>query len=363
MAKIRIVGDSSGYVELAAPNAAGNNTLELPASGTKLVGADTSNNLNVTGIVTATTVSAGSGTSISSPGSNILTFGVNNTERVRINTTGVGIGTTVAEATGSTNNVGGALFLGDNLIIKSSQECGPYLFRDNDYGPDIRLYSTKGTHDSRIAKTNNSLLGQIHWHGYDGSGYSTGAEIYAVTDGNVGVGSMPARLEFKTSSSGSATPTTRMTIDSVGRVTMPYQPAFMAIGDENTTKASGSKFSFTSSGGSSKCNFDRLGNWSNANDRFTAPVTGVYNFSFGIYRQSATTQYSSIAPRVNGSEIVGSDTFIIFQSRTPSDDTMHVGSFLLNLTAGDYVELFMRNGASTITIYGGHSFFGGYLVG
>ena len=54
MAKIRIVGDSSGYVELAAPNAAGNNTLELPSNATKLVGADASNSLNVTGIVTAT---------------------------------------------------------------------------------------------------------------------------------------------------------------------------------------------------------------------------------------------------------------------------------------------------------------------
>ena len=42
MAKIRIVGDSSGYVELAAPNAAGNNTLELPSNATKLVGADAS---------------------------------------------------------------------------------------------------------------------------------------------------------------------------------------------------------------------------------------------------------------------------------------------------------------------------------
>ena len=57
MAKIRIVGDSSGYVEIAAPNAAGNNTLELPSSGTRLVGSDNIGNVSVSGIVTATTFS------------------------------------------------------------------------------------------------------------------------------------------------------------------------------------------------------------------------------------------------------------------------------------------------------------------
>lgn len=56
MAKIRIVGDSSGYVEIAALNAAGNNTLELPSGSTKLVGSDNSGNI-VVGVVTATSIS------------------------------------------------------------------------------------------------------------------------------------------------------------------------------------------------------------------------------------------------------------------------------------------------------------------
>ena len=110
MAKIRIVGDSSGYVELAAPNAAGNNTLELPSNATKLVGADANNNVNLSGIITATTfsgrvsttgistfssgINVGTGASISSPATNVLTLGTNNTEAVRITDAGlVGIGT------------------------------------------------------------------------------------------------------------------------------------------------------------------------------------------------------------------------------------------------------------------------------
>jgi hypothetical protein len=55
MAKIRIVGDTSGYIEIAAPSAAGNNTLELPSSSTKLVGSDDNGNVNISGIITATT--------------------------------------------------------------------------------------------------------------------------------------------------------------------------------------------------------------------------------------------------------------------------------------------------------------------
>lgn len=56
MSKIKLTGDSSGYVEISAPSAAGNNTLELPASGSKIVVSDGSDNINVAGIVTASSL-------------------------------------------------------------------------------------------------------------------------------------------------------------------------------------------------------------------------------------------------------------------------------------------------------------------
>lgn len=58
MSKIKLTGESSGYVEISAGSNAGNNTLELPTSGTRLVASDTGNNvtvggsLNVSGIAT-----------------------------------------------------------------------------------------------------------------------------------------------------------------------------------------------------------------------------------------------------------------------------------------------------------------------
>ena len=35
MSKIKLTGESSGYVEISAGSNAGNNTLELPTSGTR----------------------------------------------------------------------------------------------------------------------------------------------------------------------------------------------------------------------------------------------------------------------------------------------------------------------------------------
>lgn len=57
MSKIKLTGENSGYVEVSAGQNAGNNTLELPTSGTKVVASDDSGNVNNLGIVTATTFS------------------------------------------------------------------------------------------------------------------------------------------------------------------------------------------------------------------------------------------------------------------------------------------------------------------
>ena len=72
----------------------------IGASGVPTI--DSPNNLNInavnvaisTDITVAGKVSLGAGTSISSPGTNVLTFGTNSTERVRITSSGfMGLGT------------------------------------------------------------------------------------------------------------------------------------------------------------------------------------------------------------------------------------------------------------------------------
>ena len=118
MSKIKLTGESSGYVEISAGASAGNNTLDLPSGKVKLVGADSSDNI-VVGVATGsnfktgssnlhstglsvgdtllhtTGLNVGTGVTIHSPASNILTLGTNDAERLRITSSGeVGINST-----------------------------------------------------------------------------------------------------------------------------------------------------------------------------------------------------------------------------------------------------------------------------
>ena len=52
MSKIKLTGESSGYVEISAGSNAGNNTLELPTSGTRLIASDSDGNVTIGGTLT-----------------------------------------------------------------------------------------------------------------------------------------------------------------------------------------------------------------------------------------------------------------------------------------------------------------------
>ena len=66
----------------------------ISASGTPTITSPNSVNINATNVAISTDitvggmVSLGAGTSISSPGTNVLTFGTNSTEKVRITSDG-----------------------------------------------------------------------------------------------------------------------------------------------------------------------------------------------------------------------------------------------------------------------------------
>jgi hypothetical protein len=83
----------SGDLEVAG-NIDGNVTGNLTGNVTGNVTGNLTGNVDALGISTFTAgVNIGSGTSIFSPSSNILTLGINNSEKIRVTTTGIGIGT------------------------------------------------------------------------------------------------------------------------------------------------------------------------------------------------------------------------------------------------------------------------------
>ena len=333
MAKIRIVGDSSGYVELSAPNAAGNNTLELPSNATKLVGADASNSLNVTGIATFSSgITVGTGASVSSPATNVLTLGTNNVERVRVSAAGsFGFNTTSPQSP---------------IDIGAGSASAPT------YKGTIRIQPS----DAQSTNSNGGIE-------FLASSYSNGYG-YRLSNPDLGGGQTPFIIESR---SDSVTWTERMRIDSSGRVTMPYQPAFFATSNSGTITVSvGNYFPFnvlnTTFAGSS-----RNSGYNTSTYLYTAPVTGLYQFYVQFYLNPSSV-INSITWWKNGSQLSYEDAAInVFMntnsSTTPSNIILN-GAVILELSANDTVGIKPRTGnPNGINLYMNHSSFWGYLVG
>ena len=101
--------------------------------------------------------------------------------------------------------------------------------------------------------------------------------------------------------------------------------------------------------------------WSNSNQRFTAPVTGTYNFFFGGWGNYSTTtgHRYAVCFRINN----GSFTYISGGAYAAVDSPLNGYSINQKLSANDYVELFYYSSV-TNTWGGGHVvFWGGYLLG
>lgn len=182
---------------------------------------------------------------------------------------------------------------------------------------------------------------------------SNNIQVGTTTDGLYIANTANKAVWFATNS------TERMRIDSSGRVTIPYQPAFYAAGLTTGAYTGGQLVNFSSAP------LNRGSYFNTGSNRFTAPVSGVYVFCLGIYVWDNTaTSNQSFAIRVNGSEIaLSGDITIFFSGALTVGDNMVMGSLPILLNQGDYVTINLRTGAPTLKLYSGHSFFSGYLLG
>lgn len=183
------------------------------------------------------------------------------------------------------------------------------------------------------------------------SGYveidNSGGGGYIGTSGN--------NMLFLTSTSGSE----RMRIDDAGRVTTPFQPAFVATNAPSTfTNAVDIVWSSTA--------LNRGSVYNTSNGRFTAPVAGLYQFfaSVRIENTASAMTYYRISFRHNGSFVQSSRSQL--SHRTATGYYSHsANDQAIYLNLNDYVNVMFETSASSSisTSAAGEHVFYGYLIG
>lgn len=161
-------------------------------------------------------------------------------------------------------------------------------------------------------------------------------------------------LAFQTDS------TERMRIDASGRVTKPYQPAFVAKNAPSTfTNGVDIIWSATA--------LNRGSVYNTSNGRFTAPVAGLYQFfaSVRIENTGGTVTYHRISFKHNGSYVQSSRSQL--SHRTATGYYSHAANDqAIYLNVNDYVNVTFEAGggsSSFSTAAAGEHVFYGYLIG
>ena len=176
----------------------------------------------------------------------------------------------------------------------------------------------------------------------DGGGYS-GVFVHNTHDGTFS----SQDIRFLTAKGGNSVATERMRIDSAGRVTMPYQPAFQAYNPQGQHITGNTEAAFNST------YVNIGGHYNTSTGRFTAPIAGRYAFHFDGLFDNLNNHHISM--RKNGIQFDGSEGY------SDGTNVCISKSMVWNLAAGDYVSIFVDTTSSRI--HQRYGSFCGYLLG
>ena len=162
-----------------------------------------SSNLHSTGLtvgnalVHSTGINVGTGATVHCPATNVLTFGTNSNERLRIDSNG----TLQVQGDG-------------NAYLQLER------YQNNANGSRVRFVKSRSdTVGTNAIVQDGDTLGVLDFYGSDGnSGTRGAASISAEVDGTPGSADMPGRLVFKTVPDGSTVLAERLRITSAGKV-------------------------------------------------------------------------------------------------------------------------------------------------
>lgn len=176
---LRLNGDGSGFTEIKAPNAAGDNSITLPTSNgganQLLQNSGTAGELQYT-----------SNVSVDSSGRLL-------------------VGTSASLGDGSPLQV----------VNDTANPIEVFRGQEAAFGPVFLLAKSRGTTASPSVVANSDQTGSISFKGYDGSIYRDAAQVRSFVEGSPGTNVMPGKLVFSTNG-GSTSPTPRIEIGSNG---------------------------------------------------------------------------------------------------------------------------------------------------
>jgi len=262
----------------------------------------------------------------------------------------------------SSGKVGiGTISPGAKLHIVDDDNAGwlYYQYNTGD-GANFRNYRARGTIDAPEAILAGDRLASFLAGGYGvTNGFSApngGISIHAAEDfTNSSAGTYIVLGTSETGTNPAGGGVERMRIDSSGRVTMPYQPAFQVRLSSNQSINANVR---------TKVAFDTIdyqngSSYDTTNRRFTAPVTGFYQFNVIVY--AYTVANHEVTLWKNGSVYIRSQ-FSDGASVNPTNGILVVAT---KLTADDYVEIYSQVTTSA-TIYNSTerpTTWSGYLIG